>query len=56
MKQECVKVNLNAEMNNFEEGRKDGLIEAETSDFQEQKMYQKLENYEEKPHPTQLPP
>ena len=46
MKQECVKV----EMSNFEEGKQGNVdVEAETLDFQEQKMYPKLENNEEMP-------
>ena len=53
MKKECVKVDLNTEMCNFEEGKQgNGDVEAETFDFQEQKMYPMLENNEEIPHPT----
>ena len=41
------------EMNNFEEGKQgNGVVETETIVFQEQKMYPKLENNEEMPHPT----
>ena len=53
IKQECVKVDLNTKMSNFEEGKQgNGVVEAETFDFQEQKMYPKLENNEEMPNPT----
>ena len=52
MKQECVKVDLNAEMNNFEGKQGNGDLETETIVFQEQKTYPKIENNEEMPHPT----
>ena len=50
MKQECVKMDLNAEMNNFEEVKQgNGDLETESFDFEEQTMYPKLENNEEMP-------